>query len=81
MLPDFLFHLDPDSGHSLQKQIQEQIASAILSGHIPQDKPLPSSRNLAAQLKVGRNTVILAYERLADDGYLLAREQIGRAHV
>lgn len=77
MLPEFLFHLDPSSGQSLQKQIQEHIASAVLGGHLPLDRPLPSSRALATQLKVGRNTVILAYERLLSDGYLLAHQRRG----
>ena len=72
-----LFHLDPRNRHSLQKQIVEQIAAAILGGAIPPDQPLPSSRSLARQLKVGRNTVILAYERLVDDGYLISRERSG----
>ncbi len=77
MLPESLFHLDPDSGQSLQKQIQEHITSAIQGGHLPLDRPLPSSRSLASQLKVGRNTVILAYERLLGDGYLIAHQRRG----
>lgn len=77
MLPDQLFHLDPDSEHSLQKQIREQMVHAILSGNIPLDKPLPSSRSLSSQLKVGRNTVILAYEHLLNSGYLLSQPRKG----
>ena len=77
MLANQLFRLDRNAGHSLQKQIMEQIASAIIGGHIPVDRPLPSSRSLAGDLKVGRNTVILAYERLLSDGYLISRERSG----
>ena len=58
---DALFHLDPNSKHSLQKQIIEQIARAIINHNLPINVPLPSSRSLSSQLKVGRNTVILAY--------------------
>ena len=72
-----LFHLDSDSEHSLQKQIIEQIARAIVNGNLPTDMPLPSSRHLSSQLKVGRNTVILAYERLVSDGYLISKERSG----
>ncbi|MEH6575487.1 MAG: PLP-dependent aminotransferase family protein [Amphritea sp.] len=72
-----LFHLTPGKGGSLQQQLREQIASAILNGNIPVDSPLPSSRKLAQQLNVARNTVVLAYEHLLDDGYLLARERSG----
>lgn len=72
-----LFHLTPGQGGSLQQQLREQIATAILNGNIPVDSPLPSSRKLAQQLNVARNTVVLAYEHLLDDGYLLARERSG----
>ncbi len=72
-----LFHLQPDSEFSLQKQIRAQIVTAIKNGHIPINKPLPSSRGLAKQLKVARNTVILAYEHLLEDGYLISRERSG----
>lgn len=72
-----LFHLTPGKGGSLQQQLREQIATAILNGNIPVDTPLPSSRKLAQQLDVARNTVVLAYEHLLDDGYLLARERSG----
>ncbi len=74
---DALFHLDANSEHSLQKQIIEQITRAIVNGNLPTDLPLPSSRNLSSQLKVGRNTVILAYERLVSDGYLISKERSG----
>ncbi|MEH6825159.1 MAG: PLP-dependent aminotransferase family protein [Motiliproteus sp.] len=72
-----LFHLSPDSESSLQQQVREQISSAILDGHIPLDMPLPSTRKLALMLKVSRNTVILAYQHLIDDGYLVSRERAG----
>lgn len=72
-----LFHLTPGQGGSLQQQLREQIASAILNGNIPKDSPLPSSRKLSQQLHVARNTVVLAYEHLLDDGYLIAKERSG----
>ncbi|MGY8869085.1 MAG: MocR-like pyridoxine biosynthesis transcription factor PdxR [Pseudomonadales bacterium] len=72
-----LFHLTPGKGGSLQQQLREQIAAAILNGNIPVDSPLPSSRKLAQQLHVARNTVVLTYEHLLDDGYLIARERSG----
>ncbi|MEH6579040.1 MAG: PLP-dependent aminotransferase family protein [Amphritea sp.] len=72
-----LFHLSPDSDSSLQQQIREQISKAIIEGHIPVDIPLPSTRKLAEILSVSRNTVILAYEHLIDDGYLISRERAG----
>ena len=41
------------------------------------DLPLPSGRELAQQLKVSRNTIVLAYQRLVDEGYLISRERQG----
>lgn len=76
-LPMHLFYLDSDSGVSLQQQIRQQIAAAIMNGGISQDIPLPSSRKLAEMLQVSRNTVILAYEHLLDDGYIVSRERSG----
>ena len=69
--------LDSASGISLQAQIRQSVVKAIL-GHsiLPGDK-LPSSRALAKQLKVSRNTVILAYQALVDIGYLRTRERSG----
>ncbi len=72
-----LFHLNPNSDLSLQKQIREQVVAAINNDQIPLDKPLPSSRNLSKQLHVARNTVILAYDHLLNDGYLVARQRSG----
>ena len=69
--------LDTASGISLQAQIRQSVVEAIL-GHsiLPGDK-LPSSRALAKQLKVSRNTVIQAYQALVDTGYLRPRERSG----
>jgi GntR family transcriptional regulator/MocR family aminotransferase len=72
-----LFHLDATLTTSLQQQLRQQIAQAILDHHIPPNSPLPSSRRLSQQLNVARNTVVLAYEHLLDDGYLIARERSG----
>ena len=36
-----------------------------------------SSRKLSEQLGIGRNTVMLAYAALEEDGYLIARERSG----
>lgn len=72
-----LFQLSGTSGQSLQSQLREALVKAILDGHIPADIPLPSSRELARQLGVARNTVVLAYQHLIDERYLVARERRG----
>jgi len=62
---------------SLQGQIREMLVGAILDGQLPAGVPLPSSREMAEQLGVARNTVVLAYQQLADEGYLVSRERSG----
>jgi GntR family transcriptional regulator/MocR family aminotransferase len=74
---DRLVQVDPSAGSSLQSQIREALVSAILDGHVSPDLPLPSSRRLAQMLGIGRNTVVLAYQHLEDEGYLTARERSG----
>ncbi|SAK81937.1 transcriptional regulator [Caballeronia hypogeia] len=72
-----LFERSRVSGMSLQNQIRQMIVNAILSGHIAPDTALPSSRELADQLNVSRNTVVLAYQQLVEEGYLVSRERSG----
>ena len=62
---------------TLQGQIREMLVSAILDGQLKAEAPVPSSRELAAELGVGRITVVLAYQQLADEGYLVSRERKG----
>ncbi len=74
---DALFHIRPDSPLSIQAQIRELIVDAILSGQLPPGDALPSCRSMAKRLRVSRNTVVYAYQRLVDDGFLVARERSG----
>lgn len=62
---------------TLQGRIREMLVSAILDGQLKPDAPVPSSRELATELGVGRITVVLAYQQLADEGYLVSRERKG----
>ena len=72
-----LFKLDSNSDHSLQAQLRQALVKAILDGRIPVDIPLPSSRELCRQLSVARNTVVLAYQHLIDENYLISHERRG----
>jgi len=71
------FKLPARSGLSLRDQICEAVSSAITSEALPFDQPLPSCRELAAQLNVSRNTVFAAYNRLIDLGLLTSRDRSG----
>ncbi|PZO79863.1 MAG: 2-aminoadipate aminotransferase [Mesorhizobium amorphae] len=72
-----LFHLSPDSGQTLQAQIRQAIVAAILDRQIALSMPLPSCRILAEKLGVARGTVVLAFQQLVDQGFLVARERRG----
>jgi GntR family transcriptional regulator/MocR family aminotransferase len=74
---DLLFHLDPKSGESLQAQLQRHISDAILRGQLAGNEMLPSTRRLAKQMGVARNTVVLVYQLLMEQGFIESRERSG----
>ena len=74
---DWLVHIRRNEHASLQTQIREALVSAILDGQLAREEPIPSTRKMAKSLGVSRNTVVLAYQGLLDDGYLMARERSG----
>ncbi|MCW2309913.1 MocR-like pyridoxine biosynthesis transcription factor PdxR [Rhodobium gokarnense] len=76
-MSNILFQLDRSSSVSLQSQIRETLVTAILAGHLLENERLPSSRELARSLGVSRNTVMLAYQSLIDDEFLIASERSG----
>jgi GntR family transcriptional regulator / MocR family aminotransferase len=62
--------LDASSPESLYRQLYEQLRKAILERRLQPGAKLPSTRNLAAELGIARNTVMGAYEQLLAEGYL-----------
>lgn len=76
-MSDAIIYLDPDSDLSLQAQIHQKMIEGISLGTFPPGRKLPSSRKLADQLGVARNTVVLVYQLLTDEGYLVSRERSG----
>ena len=65
-----LLPLDPQRVEPLYRQLYEALRVAVLSGRIAPGATLPSTRALAAELRVSRNTVLLAFDQLAAEGYL-----------
>jgi GntR family transcriptional regulator / MocR family aminotransferase len=76
-LPPVNFALAAAQKGTLQQKIRQKIVDAILAGLYPPGRPLPSSRKLSRQLGVARNTVVLAYQQLVEDGHLVARKGSG----
>jgi GntR family transcriptional regulator/MocR family aminotransferase len=61
----------------LNRQLYEAMRGAILSRQIRAGTRLPSTRTLAVELSVSRNTVLLAFEQLIAEGYLESRTGSG----
>lgn len=58
-------------------RVQSGLRAAILDGLLAPGLRLPSSRDLAAQLGIGRNMIVAAYEHLLSDGLIEARHGSG----
>jgi GntR family transcriptional regulator/MocR family aminotransferase len=62
---------------NLQNQIRQKLVDGIINGAFPPGMKLPSSRKLAQQLEVARNTVVAVYQQMLSDGYLVSRQRSG----
>ena len=70
------FSVEATGGTPLYRQLYEAIRQAILSGHLASGTRLPSSRVLANTLGISRSTVVVAFELLLNEGYVLG--QVGK---
>lgn len=61
------------SGEPLHRQIYTSLRASILNGTLRAGDPLPSTRDLALELGVSRNTTNAAYEQLLAEGYAISR--------
>lgn len=62
--------LDRASPISLYEQLYRELKKAIISGELPPGKQLPSTRALALQYDISRNTVNTAYSQLLVEGFI-----------
>ena len=69
--------LEHSSSIPLYMQLYEQLRRAILSGQLQAEVRLPSTRDLAATLRVSRNTVKAAFDQLLAEGYIEGRVGAG----
>ena len=61
----------------LHRQVYEALRKVLLDGHLVAGERLPSSRDLAQDLRVSRNTIITALDQLTVEGYLSSRTGSG----
>ncbi len=71
------YELKKAPGVPLYEALYRCIRGDILCGKLTAGTRLPSKRALAAHLEVSTVTVETAYNQLAAEGYLLAREKVG----
>jgi len=69
-------HVEP-TGSGVRKGLTEALREAVRSGRLAPGTRLPSSRSLATDLGIARNTVADAYADLVAEGWLTARQGSG----
>ncbi|MGC0401096.1 GntR family transcriptional regulator/MocR family aminotransferase [Streptomyces sp. SAI-126] len=69
-------HLEPTGG-GIRRGLTDALREAVRTGRLAPGTRLPSSRSLAADLGIARNTVADAYADLVAEGWLTARQGSG----
>ncbi|MBC68650.1 MULTISPECIES: PLP-dependent aminotransferase family protein [Acinetobacter] len=72
-----LFADTANSGLNLQGRICRMMFTALVRGYLKPGMAVPSSRYLADQLRLGRNTVTIAYQQLVAERILESRQRSG----
>jgi GntR family transcriptional regulator len=72
-----LVNLDPNDGRPLYLQIMDEVRRAIVVGTLKAEDPLPSVRELAAELVVNPRTVSQAYQELEREGVVYVQRGQG----
>jgi GntR family transcriptional regulator / MocR family aminotransferase len=68
-----MVRLSQQDNMPLHRQLYEALRRAMLDGKLAAGDRLPSSRELTADLKLSRNTVVAALSQLSVEGYLVSR--------
>ncbi|WP_233837249.1 MocR-like pyridoxine biosynthesis transcription factor PdxR [Paraburkholderia sp. ZP32-5] len=73
ILSDWLAaRLDRGAAEPVYRQTLRLTQQAILTGQLPPGTKLPSSRTLAEDLGIARNTVLHVYDQLTAEGYVIS---------
>lgn len=72
-----MIKIETSSFIPLYEQIKKEIKSRISLGILKKDEPLPSIRDLAADLIINPNTVARAYRELEMEGFIYTRKGKG----
>lgn len=72
-----LVNLEPQDARPLYLQIMDEVRRAVVVGTLQAEDPLPSVRELAAELVVNPRTVSQAYQELEREGVIYVRRGQG----
>ena len=72
-----LVTIDPRDARPLYLQIMDEVRRALVTGALREGDPLPSVRELAAELVVNPRTVRQAYQELEREGVVHVRRGLG----
>ena len=70
-IAELVITLDSNAAEPLHRQLYGGIREAILSGRLPAGVRVPSTRRLAEDLRVSRSTVLVAFDQLEAEGYIV----------
>jgi GntR family transcriptional regulator / MocR family aminotransferase len=71
--PELLLVLDRELTEPLRSQLERALRDAIRSGRLAAGERLPSSRAMAAELRISRGLVLECYSQLQAEGFLTSR--------
>ncbi|MGI9621668.1 MAG: PLP-dependent aminotransferase family protein [Acidimicrobiales bacterium] len=77
MTIDLHITLDRNSEQPLPRQLADRIRTLISGGQLAKGTRLPPTRTLAAELAIGRRSVVDAFEQLVGEGWLQAKHGSG----
>ena len=67
-----MLRVDPASAVPVYEQLRSQLATMARSGALPARAPLPTIRQLAADLGIAKGTVSKAYDALVREGVIVS---------
>lgn len=74
---DLNLHITKSSGVVVYLQIAQQIIDEIQRGRLIPTAAMPGTRELAEKLQVNRKTIVLAYDELIAQGWLISESRRG----
>jgi GntR family transcriptional regulator len=72
-----IIELDMTKDMPIYEQLKQQIVAGIARGKLLPGEPMPSVRQLAADLSINLHTVAKAYNQLKDEGFLTVHRSRG----